>query len=386
MSISERARADFQRLFAPDLDAVAGFLANHGLPEDVFPEAVLRQWAATRGFVDVSTRSASTSASNDPGPEDEIRVFDCCGELGYSIPWAQWKTREVPIVPTRSTKRRFVYLWGPASAPPETFRDEYPNCVATLGVAGYSNPDGSVEWGSVANVLSNYARAFLSGPPQGSGRHAKPEAATTEAKLPDAVAGCLSADDVDSLEQVERKLTGNTTTTSTTTTAPPMTQQQLADKLRTKGFAMFPRDWKPAQFREDDERLDAKSYSTEFFAISPRPVIQPPIDVRPVTSDRFFLDFVRQVGNASKFYEYADGEIASLSVAVRNIQEPHDRRYVTLLKWLSARRLRDFLFPVADVSAFSSRSTEWQSRIVWSTDFQQWVSADGFEFHVGADR
>lgn len=190
MSISERARADFQRLFSPDLDAVAGFLANHGLPEDVFPEAVLRQWAATRGFVDVSTRSAS----NDPGPEDEIRVFDCCGELGYSIPWAQWKTREVPIVPTRSTKRRFVYLWGPASAPPETFRDEFPNCVATLGVAGYSNPDGSVEWGSVANVLSNYARAFLSGPPRGSGRHAKPEAATTEAKLPDGVAGCLGAD------------------------------------------------------------------------------------------------------------------------------------------------------------------------------------------------
>lgn len=196
MSISERSRNEFNRLFSPDLDAVAGFLANHGLPEDVFPDAVLRQWAATRGFVHASTRSASAStpSSNDPGPEDEIRVFDCCGEFGYSIPWAQWKTREVPIVPTRSTKRRFVYLWGPASAPPETFRDEFPNCLGTLGVAWYSNPDGSVQWGSVANALSNYARAFLSGPPQGSGRHAKPEAATTEAKLPDAVAGCLGAD------------------------------------------------------------------------------------------------------------------------------------------------------------------------------------------------
>lgn len=193
--MNETQRQHFASLY-PSPERVLDLVRNLRSPDEVFRTEQLAEWARSFGLVpraedDVSSRSAS----NDPGPEDEIRVFDCCGESGYLIPWAQWKTREVPIVPTRSTKRRFVYLWGRrASAPPATFRDEFPHCLGTLGVAGYSNPDGSVEWGSVANALSNYARAFRAGPPQGSGRHAKPEAATTEAKLPDAVAGCLGAD------------------------------------------------------------------------------------------------------------------------------------------------------------------------------------------------
>lgn len=43
----------------------------------------------------------------------EIRVYDCCGMLGWYIPWATWKAHSsLPLVPTRRFDQPHVYLYS----------------------------------------------------------------------------------------------------------------------------------------------------------------------------------------------------------------------------------------------------------------------------------
>lgn len=189
--MNDTQRQQFATLF-PTPERVLALVRALFSPDNVFSVDELLAFARTRGFVpraeaDVSAREA----------EGEIRVLDCCGDLGYSIPWAIWKTRQVPIVPTRNSKRPFVYLYGPASPPPTNWQESTPACVGNLGLAGYIRDDGSVEWDDVAKALDRFSRTFLSSTPPGSGPrvNGKP-ASTTESccQLPDALGGCLGAD------------------------------------------------------------------------------------------------------------------------------------------------------------------------------------------------
>lgn len=44
----------------------------------------------------------------------QINVVDCCGVFGYLIPWASWKARPLPIVPTRDFSRPHIFLYSVA--------------------------------------------------------------------------------------------------------------------------------------------------------------------------------------------------------------------------------------------------------------------------------
>ncbi len=200
--MNETQRQHFASLY-PTPERVLDLVRNLCSPEEVFRIEQLAEWARSFGLVpraeaDVSTRSADPGSTREA--EGEIRVLDCCGDAGFSIPWAHWKARRVPIVPTRNTRRPFVYLFGPASVPASNFRDDFPSCVRTLGIGGYTNADGSVEWESVAEQLSQpgLVREFMSATPPGSGPRPKPTSgpipSTSTGPLPDGVAGCLGAD------------------------------------------------------------------------------------------------------------------------------------------------------------------------------------------------
>lgn len=57
--------------------------------------------------------SKSSEASSLPAPEVRaIRVYDCCGALGYLIPWAEWKASGILPTSYIGGDKAFVYLFS----------------------------------------------------------------------------------------------------------------------------------------------------------------------------------------------------------------------------------------------------------------------------------
>lgn len=196
MPTKPQVASQFATVFAPRLDEVVKFVQRHLTPADVFTKSELVQAVRElssnvdpRQIFDAETlRSFATDflAAQNPSPvatpandyENEVRVFDCCGSAGWLIPWAHWKARKFPIVPTRNTRRGFVYLHDAASPPKTGFYADFPTCFGCVSVEPHRNAlTGVVDWGSVERQLATFEDEFAS-----------PESQ----RLPDGVAGVVS--------------------------------------------------------------------------------------------------------------------------------------------------------------------------------------------------